>query len=338
VAQERLILAGDIGGTKTYVGLFCIEGNRPRPVFTKKLLNSDFESIEDLVASFVRDAAREATCADGQIIYAAAFGVACPVEGDRCSLTNTPWIIDARKLAGMLGLESVGLMNDLEATGWGIGTLGHEDVSTINPGTARDGNAALIAAGTGLGEAILFKSDGQRRPSATEGGHADFAPRTELEMELLSHLMRKFGHVSYERVLSGDGLANIYSFLLEREGEAMPGDQKEAFERKGAGETVFEEARSGKNPLAAEALRIFVSIYGAEAGNLALKSLSTGGLYIGGGIAPKVFGAEEKKIFMEAFVQKGRFRDLLATMPVHLILNDKAGLMGAARRAVDLVE
>jgi len=329
VAEDRLILAGDIGGTKTYAGLFCLEGNHPSPIFTKKLLNSGFDSIEDLLASFIRDASG----LEGPKISAAAFGVACPVEGQRCSLTNTPWVIDGASLARMLGLPRVRLLNDLEATGWGIEVLGNEDIDTINMGVEREGNAALIAAGTGLGETILVNCNGKRRPSPTEGGHTDFAPRTDLEMELLASLMKRFGHVSFERVLSGDGLGNIYSFLLEKNGQALTEDQKKAFENHGGGEIVFKEARSGRNPLAAEALRVFVSIYGAEAGNLALKTMSTAGLYIGGGIAPKVFGPEEVKIFMESFVQKGRFRELLSSMPVYLIKNDRAGLLGAARYA-----
>jgi len=329
VAEERYVLAGDIGGTKTYAGLFCIEGKRPRPIFTKKLLNSGFDSIEDLLASFLRDASG----AGERKISSAAFGVACPVEGERCSLTNTPWVIDATALARMLNLPRVRLLNDLEATGWGLEMLGDEDIEIINEGERRDGNAALIAAGTGLGETILVKCDGMRRPFPTEGGHTDFAPRTELEMELLAFLMKRYGHVSYERLLSGDGLGNIYTFLLERDGRALPREQKEAFEKFGAGETVFDEARSGRNPDAAEALRVFVSIYGAEAGNLALKALSTGGVFVGGGIAPKVFGEEEKKIFMESFVQKGRFGEMLAAMPVYLVRNDRAGLIGAARYA-----
>jgi len=327
--KNNLILAGDIGGTKTYIGLFCPEGSSFRPILVQRLVNTDFDSIESLVLSFID----EAGGIKGLALSYAAFGVACPVEGNRCSLTNTPWVIDGETIAKIVGLEKVSLINDLEATGWGIDVLGPDDIQVINTGVARDGNTALIAAGTGLGETILFYSDGTRRPSATEGGHTDFAPRTELEIELLSHLMKKFGHVSYERVLCGDGLGNIYSFLMEREGLSLPDEHREVFENHGGGELVFTEARSKANPTAQEALGIFVSIYGAEAGNLALKAMSTGGLYIGGGIAPKILGIAEQKIFFESFVKKGRFRELLSEMPVYLIKNDKAGVFGAARYA-----
>ncbi|MFQ5354237.1 MAG: glucokinase [Thermodesulfobacteriota bacterium] len=329
MVQESTILAADIGGTKTYAGLFTQEQGRLRPTLVKRLVNTDFDSVEALLSSFIN----EAGGLDELEISGATLGVACPVEGNRCSLTNTPWVIDGSVIAGMLGLGEVKLLNDLEATGWGIDALEREDIQVINAGVRRGGNAALIAAGTGLGEAILFSCDGSRRPSATEGGHTDFAPCSELEMELLSDLMRRFGHVSYERILSGNGLGNIYRFLQEKAGETMPPAAKQALENNGGGEFVFKEAREKANPRAAEALRIFVSIYGAEAGNLALKSLSTGGLYIGGGIAAKIFGESEEKTFMESFVRKGRFRELLLDIPVYLIKNDKAGLLGAAKYA-----
>jgi len=325
--DKNLILAGDIGGTKTYAGLFTHDKDSMRSVLVKRFVNTDFESIEALLLTFLKEAGGLKESA----LTSAAFGVACPVEGNRCSLTNTPWVIDGDAIAKILGLDNVALINDLVATAWGIDALGPDDIQTINAGDAREGNAALIAAGTGLGETILFYSNGARRPSATEGGHTDFAPRTELEIDLLTHLMKKFGHVSYERLLSGDGLGNIYSFLMKRDGRSLTDEQKDAFEKHGAGQIVFTEARSGANPTALEALGLFVSIYGAEAGNLALKAMSTGGFYIGGGIAPKIFGAKEVKIFMESFVSKGRFREMLSDMPIYLIKNDKAGLLGAAR-------
>ncbi len=329
MGTDNLILAGDIGGTKTYAGLFRHEGSFFHPVLVKRLVNTDFESIEALLLSFIEEAGVLKRAGSTR----AAFGVACPVEGNRCSLTNTPWVIDGDVIARILELKKVSLINDLAATGWGIDVLGPDDIQTINAGVQREGNKALIAAGTGLGETILFNSNGVRRPSASEGGHTDFAPRTELEIELLAHLMKRFGHVSYERVLSGDGLGNIYSFLMEKEGRDLPEKHRQAFEEHGAGEIIFAEARSGANPTALTALNTFVSIYGSEAGNLALKSMSTGGLYVGGGIAPKIFGDLELKLFMESFVRKGRFRELLTEMPVYLIKNDKAGLIGAARYA-----
>ncbi len=326
---NRLILAGDIGGTKTYMGLFTCEGASFSPVIVKRFVNTDFESIEKLLLSFIESALTP----EASTLSTAAFGVACPIEGNRCSLTNTPWVIDGEVIAGILGLEKVALINDLAATGWGIDALAPDEIKVINKGTAREGNAALIAAGTGLGETILFNCDGVRRPSASEGGHTDFAPRSILEIELLSYLMKRFGHVSYERLLSGDGLGNIYLFLMERDGLRLSEAHQKAFDNHGGGEIVYNEASSGANQMALTALRTFVSIYGAEAGNLALKSMSTGGMYIGGGIAPKIFGEAEVKIFMESFVKKGRFRELLMEMPVYLIKNDMAGLIGAARYA-----
>ncbi len=324
--NNNLILAGDIGGTKTYLGLFKSEGASLSPVNVKKLVNTDFQSISALIISFIDDNGGLKNLA----LTGAAFGVACPVEGNKCSLTNTPWVIDGEVIADILNLPEVSLLNDLAATGWGLEALGSDDIKVINQGQKRDGNAALIAAGTGLGETILFNVNGQRYPSATEGGHTDFAPRTDLEIELLAHLMRRFGHVSYERLLSGDGLGNIYTFLLNKDNESLSKETQELFDNHGGGEIVFKMAREKSHPRAVEALQIFVSIYGAEAGNLALKSLSTNGLYIGGGIAPKIFSDEEEKIFMESFVKKGRFRELLLEMPVYLIKNDKAALLGAS--------
>ncbi len=334
MSKSKTILAADIGGTKTYVGLFIEEQGVLRPARIEKFVNTDFESIAALLTAFIEEAGGL-----GELnLIGAALGVACPVEGNRCSLTNTPWVIDGDVIARMLNLPAVSLLNDLAATGWGIESLGGEDIRIINAGVKREGNAALIAAGTGLGETILFHVDGMRRPSASEGGHTDFAPRTELEIELLSYLMRRFGHVSYERVLSGDGLGNIYTYLLEKQGKSLSEEEKKIFDNHGGGEVVFNKARENSNAPAVEALEIFVSIYGAEAGNLALKSMSTGGLYIGGGIAPKIFSQGEEKVFMESFVKKGRFRELLSDMPVYLIKNDKAGLFGAARYSYFLLE
>ncbi|MFQ5427847.1 MAG: glucokinase [Thermodesulfobacteriota bacterium] len=329
MVRESTILAADIGGTKTYAGIFVLEQGRLRPTLVRRLLNTDFESIEDLLSHFIN----EAGGLDKLNVAHAALGVAGPVEGNRCCLTNTSWAIDGEVIRRLLGVAGVTLLNDLAATGWSIDALEGQDIRVINAGVKKEGNAALIAAGTGLGESILFNCENKIRPLATEGGHTDFAPRTELEMELLAHLMERFGHVSYERVLSGDGLGNIYTFLLEKAGEALTETERQVFDNHGGGEIVFKEAHDKDNPVAREALRIFASVYGAEAGNLALKSLSIGGLYIGGGIAPKVFGDSEAKTFMESFVQKGRFREMLSSMPVYLIKNDKAGLLGAAKYA-----
>jgi glucokinase len=248
---------------------------------------------------------------------------------------NLPWVVDAGELAGMLGLAQVALINDLQANAYGIPLLGEEDFAVLNPGRPDPaGPIAVISAGTGLGESMAVWDDTAHRPLPTEGGHADFAPRNELETELLLYLRAEFGRVSYERVLSGPGLGNIYRFL--RDSRHLPENPAVVAEM-GQGDAAAAIARAalaGSCPLCGQALDLFVSLYGAEAGNLALRTLATGGVFVGGGIAPKIIDRLQGPAFMLAFTAKGRLSPLLETIPVRVILNDRTALLGAGRCAL----
>jgi glucokinase len=267
-------------------------------------------------------------------IERACFGIAGPVRNGKVQLTNLSWNVEAELLEEELRLGSASLINDLEANGHGISELRAADFHTLNVGERTSpGNAAIISAGTGLGEAGMFW-DGQRhQPFACEGGHADFAPRTELDAELFEWLRARFHHVSWEKVLSGPGLYNIYEFLRDtNRGEETP-PVAEAMTKGDPAAVISEAAMSGTSLRCAMALDLFVTYYGAEAGNLALKMMATGGVYIGGGIAPKILARLEQERFMASFTGKGRMRSLLAGMPIKVILNPKTALLGAAHYA-----
>lgn len=335
-ALKNIVLAGDVGGTKTYLGLFERKRGKVLPVKTGRFLNSDYGSVEAVVDELLCSAGAEIK---KSAVKAAVFGLACPVEKNRCELTNLKWTVDGGKIAGRFGFERVELMNDLVALACGVLFLEEGDLYAIQKGAPREGNSALIAAGTGLGEATLFWNGKKRAPSASEGGHADFAPRCGIEAELFGYLHERLGHVSYERVLSGQGLVNIYEFLKQskkgRESEYL----KDKFAQcRDPAEVIYLEAIDGGDQKCREALKMFVSIYGAEAGNLALRSMAVGGIYIGGGIAPKILkDADAQKNFLTAFTAKGRFTDFLLNVPVYMIRNDRAGLLGAACRASGLI-
>jgi len=269
---------------------------------------------------------------------AAALGVACPVVGNRCALTNLDWVVDGEGLKKAFGIKRLVLVNDLAAIGWGVGLLGDSDIHILQEGSPLPGNAALLAAGTGLGEAMLFWDGGAHTPSASEGGHTDFAPRNAAEVELLNFLIAKYGHVSYERIVSGPGLENIYEFVKASGGRPEPEYLGKRFASEGVAPAVSDEAINGTDENCRTAIDIFVTIYGAEAGNLALKTLSTAGVYVGGGIAPKILKAMEAGEFLFAFRDKGRYRELMSKIPVKVILNDRAGLIGAANLAATLVD
>ena len=253
------------------------------------------------------------------------------VEG-QVKTPNLPWVVNAAKITQTCKLSSVALLNDLEAAAYGIFTLQPQELLSLNEGTPRrPGNKVLIAAGTGLGEATLYDDGRDYHPSASEGGHADFAPRNETEIDLLRYLIKKFGRVSYERVVSGPGLANIYEFLRDGGRMEEPAWLKEKIAAaEDISAAIAQEALAGSSAVCVKALDLFVSVYGAEAGNLALRGKATGGVYIGGGIAPKIVDKIKDGTFMRAFVDKGRYRDFLSGIPVRLILNDQAALQGAA--------
>ena len=319
-----MILAADVGGTSSRIGLFEATGVRLRPVIETVYPSAGHKGLDDIVRAFIS--------AHHPQVDHACFAVAGPVLGGRAEAPNLPWTVDARDLAQALGLPSVGLLNDLEANAHGIPALDDADFLVLNTGAAKAaGNRAVISAGTGLGEAGIYWDGREHRPFAGEGGHTSFAPSTDLEVDLLLHLRKKFGpHVSWERVVSGPGLYNIYEFLRDTGRGAEPSWLREALDRGDRPAVISRAAREGTSPLCAQALGLFVSAYGAEAGNLALKLLATGGVYVGGGIAPKIADTLQR-FFMEAFVAKGRLKRVLEAIPVRVILNDRAALLGAAR-------
>jgi glucokinase len=325
-----MIIAGDIGGTKTNVALFEAEGDRiGRIIVQQSFPSGKYESLEAILAEFVGTHKPE-------VITRACFGVAGPVVGGRVEATNLVWTVCAEKLAETLGVPSVLLINDLEATAYGIEELRPEHLYTLNEGAGDTrGHRALIAAGTGLGMAGIFFDGRRYHPMASEGGHMDFAPRNEREFEMLTYLRAKIGgRVSYERVLSGLGLFNIYSFLRDTGYAEEPEWLAEEIESGDKTAAVSRAGLAGKSELAAQALEMFVELYGAMAGNLALILKPLGGLYVGGGIAPKIIERLKDGTFMRNYGDKGRMSGLVKSIPVRVILDDKTALYGAAHRAL----
>ncbi len=321
-----MILAGDVGGTNTRLGLFELDQDRPTPVTIQIFPSGQHQSLEQIVEEFIKQHSHQVT--------GACVGIAGPIKDGICETPNLPWIADSRKLAALLGVERVELINDLEANAHGISVLSKEDLVMLHPGRPDpNGNAGLISAGTGLGEAGLHWVDEYYQPFASEGGHVDFAPRNELEIELLKYLLKSIDHVSYERVLSGPGLHNIYKFLIETGRGDEPAWLRDELQQKNPSAVISKAALECRAPVCEQALDMFVSIYGAETGNLALKVLATGGIFIGGGIAPKILSKLKGAAFIEAFWAKGRMTELLKGVPIHVIVNDKTALLGAARVA-----
>jgi len=320
------ILAGDIGGTKTRLALFDSGNRRLRERYGATYSSLAYSGFEDVLTEFLHRA--ESQC------QRACFGVAGPISGRRVRTTNLPWVIDADQLEQRFGFDRVTLMNDLEAVAWGVPTVSADDLKPLNVGSRQGGpgNAALIAAGTGLGEAGLYWDGRQLRPFACEGGHASFSPTTEEEWALRTFLSRAHGHVSWERVVSGPGLAAIHEFLCERAGSP---DQSRLSGPSDPAAAVVAAAGGEGSRTARDAVRLFVRLYGAEAGNLALKVMAVGGVFVAGGIAPKIIDWLEDGGFMQGFIEKGRMRPLLEAMPVHVILDDRIALKGAARRALE---
>lgn len=328
-----MILAGDIGGTSTRLALFETSGGKLTAVAQpQKFHSADHKGLNEIVAAFI--GAQNSSGISPKIEHAA-FGIAGPVRDGKVRTSNLPWIVDAAELAAQLKVADVHLLNDLEANAYGIAQLQSSDFVTLNVGKEDPrGNAAIISAGTGLGEAGIYFDGKQLHPFPCEGGHCDFAPRDELETELLLHLKEKFaqgsfGHVSYERVLSGQGLRNIYEFLRdtgrgEQSAELAAGDPAAA---------ISIAALNGSSLLCMQAMDLFVTFYGAEAGNLALKMLSTRGVYIGGGIAPKIIKKLQEPRFLAAFCDKGRLKPVMELIPIRVIMNDLTALFGAARFA-----
>src|SRR5437867_487207 len=321
-----MILAGDIGATKTRLAVFDGSAGRTDPIAERTYASHDYPGLEVIASEFVR--------ATNASIRSACFGVAGPVKHGRSSTTNLAWIVDSRDLARDLRLPSVALLNDLEASAHGLPWLRPDEIIVLQDGAPEAaGHAALIAAGTGLGEAGLYWDGRSHHPFATEGGHSSFAPSDEVEMDLLRHLLQRFERVSWERVLSGPGLVNIYSFLRDSGRGEEPSWLADEISAGEPAAVISAAALSGRSALCSEALDLFVALYGAESGNLALKVMATGGVFIGGGIAPKILARLRGPGFVRAFVAKGRMRPLLEAMPVRVILNDRLALLGAARYA-----
>jgi len=325
-----MILAGDIGGTKTNLALYEYIDDTLKLQAQHQFISQDYKSFSDVVAEFI------ALCGVKDM-DAVCLGIAGPVVDGVCRTTNLPWVIETKVLQKECNTEKVRLLNDLEATAYGMLYLQEEEFVELNQNAKSiDANCAVIAAGTGLGEAILFYDGESYHPLGSEGGHCDFAPLNTLQDELLVWLRKRHPmHVSIERIVSGAGICTIYEFLKERgfadEPEAMLSLRSD--EDKNA--VISKCALDGQDPLCVETMRIFVEIYGAEAGNLALKSLSLGGLYIGGGIAPKILPLLRDGTFYKAFVSKGRFETVLENMPLKVSLNQETALLSAIHFAVD---
>jgi glucokinase len=321
-----MILAADIGGTSARMATFEVVNGALQVIESHTFVSADFEDIGGVLRAFMPK--RQS------LLAAACFGIAGPLRHGCVRTPNLPWIVDGSVIAHQLGILEVGLINDLEANAWGIRALGPEDLLTLNVGdpTAR-GNAGLIAAGTGLGEAGIFLDGESYRPFASEGGHVEFAPRDALEIELAGQLIGEFGHSSYERVLSGPGLTRIYHFLRDTHRAPESALVAAAMRERDPAAVISEFALENRCSLCVSALDFFISVYGAEAGNVALKFMSVSGMYVGGGIAPKIARKLQEGGFMRSFVAKGRMRALLESIPVHVILNPMTALLGAARYA-----
>ena len=325
-----MILAGDVGGTKVHLALYDFDRGKLVHVRDEKFPAHAFSGLGEVVSKFLSEGTET-----GSEVSAACFGVPGPVREGRLRLTNLPWELDSRQLSLQLHIEHLFLINDLEANGYGIPELTPDQVSVLSEGDpAAIGHRGLVSAGTGLGEAVLVWTGGHHVPIPSEGGHSDFAARSEIEVELLRYLWKQLsGRVSFERVVSGIGLKNIYSFLRDEKKLEEPGWLKERMEAEDPNAVIGEVGEEGGNELCVRTLEIFTSAYGAEAGNLALKILATGGIYLGGGIAPKILKTMRAGVFMEAFVDKGRMRHILEKMPVRVILESRAALLGAAAYA-----
>jgi glucokinase len=320
-----MILAGEIGATRTRLAAFQTEGNRLQSVVERIYISNENDGLSGILASFIKS--------EGIPVHSACLGVAGPVRAGRSKISNLPWVIDARDVAKQLKLNSVGLLNDLEAYAYGIDGLESKDFITLSEGSDEaEGNRAVISAKTGLGMAGLYWDGFRHHPFACEGGHADFAPRNELQMELLAYLQKKYGRISCERILSGPGIKNIYDFLRD----AHKADEPEWLrtEMNTAPDPpalISRMALEGKAAICDQAMAIFVSVFGAETGNCALHYMTTGGIFIGGSIAAKIVPKMKDPLFMESFFDKGRMEIILKDMPVKIVVNDDCGMIGAAR-------
>jgi glucokinase len=323
-----MILAGDVGGTKVHLALYQFDRGQLSHVRDEKFPAQEHTGLEEIVKKFLEES-------NHPDVTAACFGVPGPVRGGRLKLTNLPWVLDSRELSIALNIEHLFLINDLEANGYGIPELAADQIFELSAGdSGAVGNRGLVSAGTGLGEALLVWNGKMHTPMASEGGHCDFSARNETEVDLLRYLQRQLGgRVSFERVVSGIGLKNIYAFLRDEKKLEEPAWLKERMQEEDPNAVIGELGESGENELCARTLDIFAGAYGAEAGNMALKILAVGGMYLGGGIAPKILKKMKDGAFMTAFTDKGRLSDVLIHTPVRIILESRAALIGAAAYA-----
>jgi glucokinase len=320
-----MILAGEIGATRTRLAAFDTEGNRLQRVVEKNYMSQQRDGLAGILAEFIKT--------EGIPVHSACLGVAGPVRAGKSKISNLPWVIDAKEVAKQLRLNSVGLLNDLEAYAYGIDGLESADFITLSEGSEdAEGNRAVISAKTGLGMAGLYWDGFRHHPFACEGGHADFAPRNDLQMELLAYLQKKYGRISCERILSGPGIKNIYDFLRDtkkaEEPEWLRGEMTAAPDPPAL---ISKMALEGKAAICDQALTIFVGVFGAQTGNCALNFMSTGGIFIGGSIAAKIVPKMKDPVFLESFLDKGRMEIILKDMPVKIVASDDCGMIGAAR-------
>ena len=317
------VLTGDIGGTKTRLAIFNVNGTALETVSEQTYRSQEHASLRSIIQNFLDR--------HGVTVEAACFGIAGPVRHNEVDTTNLPWHISATEISERFDIARVFLLNDLEANAWGIRALSEDDFFTLQAAAGDpEGNRAIIAAGTGLGEAGLFHDGTDLQPFATEGGHTDFSPNSDQEIELLRFLKQRHRHVSWERLLSGPGLVRIHEFLRHYHKRDTPAWLAEDMRNSDPAAAISMAAQAQRDDIAEEALDLFVHLYGIEAGNLALKTLASGGLYIGGGIAPKILGVMKGGAFVKAFLAKGRMQPLLEKIPVQVILNDRTALYGPA--------
>jgi glucokinase len=327
--DKTFVLAGDIGGTKTNLGLFTPGKKRPLPKVIQTFSSPNAPALETIIRQFLEIHPVSVTHA--------CFGIAGPVINGTSKPTNLPWNVSEVRIREQFNFNHVRLVNDVTATAMAIPLLNSDEFFPLNPaGPVTGRNLALIAPGTGLGIAMLIYQNDRYLPIPSEGGHADFAPNSEAEDELWRYLHGRYGHVSIERVVSGSGLVNIYRWLKDSDRLNEPDGLRQKLKEMDPAKTITETALANKDVGCVEALNMFVSIFGAVAGNLALTGMTTGGLYLGGGIPPKILSKLKEDIFMAAFTNKGRFKELLENIPVNVILNDKAALLGAAHCATML--
>ena len=333
-APTRLLLAGDVGGTKTNLAIFAMDEKTQhlQLLRNKRFPSGEFDGLGAIVTRFLDKG-------DEGKIHAACFGIPGPVSENRAQPTNLKWAVDGEKLSADLGIASVSLLNDLAANAYGITELEAADFETLQSGLKNPvGNRCVISPGTGLGEAGLFWDGKKYRVWACEGGHSDFAPRSEIEVELLAYLQTRFGHVSNERIISGQGLTNIYAFLRDSGFCQQSAEVIEEMKTEDVAKVITRHAEAGTCPMCMQAVEIFAHCLAMEASNFALRAMATGGVYIGGGVPAKLLWKLRAPAFREAFNAKGRLEPLIEGMPLKVILNDQAALLGAARYALDMLD